>query len=175
MVYGFYDECLRKYGSANVWRYCCEVFDYLSLGALVVGASTGIDPSPGEVVPNPSLFSVNEGVEGDPDGELEMEVVASTGGVAHRKYRPKKHKEDDDEGGGKTSNGNGNSAPGTGASGNSNSYGSSAANSGAVLCVHGGLSPIIDTIDKIRMIDRKQEVPHEGPMCDLLWSDPDGT
>lgn len=24
------------------------------------------------------------------------------------------------------------------------------------------------------MIDRKQEVPHEGPMCDLLWSDPDG-
>ena len=27
---------------------------------------------------------------------------------------------------------------------------------------------------KIRMIDRRQEVPHEGPMCDLLWSDPDG-
>jgi len=24
------------------------------------------------------------------------------------------------------------------------------------------------------VIDRKQEVPHEGPMCDLLWSDPDG-
>ncbi|RDH24809.1 serine/threonine-protein phosphatase 4 catalytic subunit [Aspergillus phoenicis ATCC 13157] len=58
-VYGFYDECIRKYGSANVWRYCCEVFDYLALGAL------------------------------------------------------------------------------------------------------------------IRLIDRKQEVPHEGAMCDLLWSDPD--
>ena len=27
---------------------------------------------------------------------------------------------------------------------------------------------------KIRAIDRKQEVPHDGPMCDLLWSDPDG-
>jgi hypothetical protein len=39
--------------------------------------------------------------------------------------------------------------------------------------VHGGLSPLIDTVDKIRLIDRKQEVPHEGAMCDLLWSDPD--
>lgn len=42
-----------------------------------------------------------------------------------------------------------------------------------MLCVHGGLSPLIDSIDKIRLLDRKQEVPHEGAMCDLLWSDPD--
>jgi len=79
-VYGFYDECLRKYGSVNVWRYCTEIFDYLSLSALI---------------------------------------------------------ED------------------------------------RILCVHGGLSPSINTLDQIRVLDRKQEVPHDGSMCDLLWSDPE--
>jgi serine/threonine-protein phosphatase 4 catalytic subunit len=44
---------------------------------------------------------------------------------------------------------------------------------GRVFCVHGGLSPNLQSIDQIRAIDRKQEVPHDGPMCDLLWSDPD--
>lgn len=79
-VYGFYDECFRKYGSANAWKYCTEVFDYLALACLI---------------------------------------------------------------------------------------------DGTVLCVHGGLSPDITTIDQIRLIERNQEIPHEGPFCDLMWSDPD--
>ncbi|KAK7244582.1 hypothetical protein RIF29_39406 [Crotalaria pallida] len=79
-VYGFYDECLRKYGSANVWKIFTDLFDYFPLTALV---------------------------------ESEM------------------------------------------------------------FCLHGGLSPSIETLDNIHNFDRVQEVPHEGPMCNLLWSDPD--
>jgi len=79
-VYGFYDECLRKYGSAVVWKSFTDLFDYLPLTALI-----------------------------------EQQI----------------------------------------------------------FCLHGGLSPSIDTLDHIRALDRIQEVPHEGPMCDLLWSDPD--
>lgn len=29
-------------------------------------------------------------------------------------------------------------------------------------------------VNLFRAIDRKQEVPHDGAMCDLMWSDPDG-
>merc|ERR1712220_23835 len=71
-VYGFYDECLRKYGNANPWKYCTELFDWCPLAAMV---------------------------------------------------------------------------------------------DGRVLCVHGGLSPEVRTIDQMRLIDRKQEIPHEGAFC----------
>ncbi|QDZ17588.1 phytochrome-associated serine/threonine-protein phosphatase [Chloropicon primus] len=79
-VYGFYDECQRKYGNANAWRFCTEVFDFLTLAAII-------------------------------DNQA--------------------------------------------------------------LCVHGGLSPDLRTIDRIRTLDRCCEIPHEGPFCDLMWSDPE--
>jgi len=79
-VYGFYDECMRKYGSANVWKMFTDLFDYLPLTALIENS---------------------------------------------------------------------------------------------IFCLHGGLSPSIETLENVRHLDRVQEVPHEGPMCDLLWSDPD--
>merc|ERR1712194_803423 len=79
-VYGFYDECLRKYGSAQPWKQFTDLFDYMPLAAVV-----------------------------------------------------------EDQ----------------------------------IFCLHGGLSPTVRTISEIREIDRNQEVPHEGAMCDLLWSDPD--
>lgn len=44
---------------------------------------------------------------------------------------------------------------------------------GRVLCVHGGLSPDVRSLDQIRTIPRNQEIPHEGAFCDLMWSDPE--
>ena len=78
--YGFYTECSRKYGNANVWHYFTDMFDFLTLSVVI----------------NDQIF-----------------------------------------------------------------------------CVHGGLSPSIHSIDQIKIIDRFREIPHEGPMADLVWSDPD--
>lgn len=149
------------------------MFDYLALGALVVGASTEMQPTDAPFHDMGSQISL-------PTEDLEIEILNSAGQILNRFAREKQSTSQDisqlsnsppspSQSQDKTPTRNG--APGTGAT--SSSRGSSGTDGGAVLCVHGGLSPLIDSIDKIRLLDRKQEVPHEGAMCDLLWSDPD--
>ncbi|ELR05906.1 hypothetical protein VC83_06645 [Pseudogymnoascus destructans] len=169
-VYGFYDECLRKYGSANVWRYCCDVFDYLALGAIVLNASATLQPN--DKIPiRPQAPEITNTEDYD-EADIEIEVLNSEGGILHRFPRKGSKRNDvlvrtPPASTTPTKTG----PPGSGASAHSN--GTSGNNSTAVFCVHGGLSPLAETLDKIRLIDRKQEVPHEGSMCDLLWSDPE--
>lgn len=42
-----------------------------------------------------------------------------------------------------------------------------------VLCMHGGLSPDLQSLGHINSVLRPQDVPDEGILCDLLWADPD--
>ncbi|CUM67228.1 uncharacterized protein PRCAT00004921001 [Priceomyces carsonii] len=44
---------------------------------------------------------------------------------------------------------------------------------GTIFATHGGLSPSCQQLDQIRTIDRFKEIPHDGIMADLVWSDPD--
>jgi diadenosine tetraphosphatase ApaH/serine/threonine PP2A family protein phosphatase len=197
-VYGFYDECIRKYGSANVWRYCCEVFDYLALGAIVLGATTDVPPprdGRGQMV-----VQMQGGGESDTqqtlppdDEEIESEVCNANGDVISRSLRRRWDQSSISQ---QSANSRISPAPDIDPLDNNNNALPSSqplpnglnssplqqsqslftpppTTTGAILCVHGGLSPLIETLDRIRLLDRKQEVPHEGAMCDLLWSDPD--
>jgi len=42
-----------------------------------------------------------------------------------------------------------------------------------IICMHGGLSPEITTMDQVRRLVRPTDVPDSGLICDLLWADPD--
>lgn len=42
-----------------------------------------------------------------------------------------------------------------------------------IFCCHGGLSPTLQSMEQIRRIKRPLDVPEQGILCDLLWSDPD--
>lgn len=41
--------------------------------------------------------------------------------------------------------------------------------------MHGGLSPELQSLGQIREVVRPTEIPDNGLLCDLLWSDPDST
>lgn len=43
---------------------------------------------------------------------------------------------------------------------------------GKIFCVHGGLSPVLNSMDEIRHVSRPTDVPDFGLVNDLLWSDP---
>jgi serine/threonine-protein phosphatase PP1 catalytic subunit len=42
-----------------------------------------------------------------------------------------------------------------------------------IFCVHAGLSPELTSLDVINRVRRPTDVPEEGLVCDLLWSDPE--
>ena len=42
-----------------------------------------------------------------------------------------------------------------------------------ILLMHGGLSPELSNLEQLKKIVRPTDVPEEGLLCDVLWSDPD--
>jgi hypothetical protein len=42
-----------------------------------------------------------------------------------------------------------------------------------ILCMHGGLSPELKTLEQIKRLSRPADVPDTGLLCDLLWADPE--
>ena len=42
-----------------------------------------------------------------------------------------------------------------------------------IYCLHGGLSPSSLNLDEIKKVERYNDIPRNGLMCDMLWSDPE--
>ena len=42
-----------------------------------------------------------------------------------------------------------------------------------IFCCHGGLSPDCQSMEWIRQIMQTTDIPDQGFLCDLLWSDPE--
>uniref|UniRef100_A0A165X6P1 Serine/threonine-protein phosphatase n=1 Tax=Daucus carota subsp. sativus TaxID=79200 RepID=A0A165X6P1_DAUCS len=213
-VYGFYDECQRKYGNANAWRYCTDVFDYLTLSAIIDGTVLcvhgGLSPDVRTVdqirvidrnceIPHEGPFC--DLMWSDPE-DIETWAVSPRGAGwlfgsrvtseynhinkldlvcrAHQLVQEGLKYMFQDKG---LVTVYGFYDECQRKYGNANAWRYctdvfdyltlSAIIDGTVLCVHGGLSPDVRTVDQIRVIDRNCEIPHEGPFCDLMWSDPE--
>lgn len=41
-----------------------------------------------------------------------------------------------------------------------------------IICMHGGLSPNLNSFEDILSIQRPIDIPDQGLICDILWSDP---
>ena len=41
-----------------------------------------------------------------------------------------------------------------------------------LICVYGGISPDLISLNYLNKIDRFTETPKSGIFCDLLWADP---
>jgi len=54
-----------------------------------------------------------------------------------------------------------------------NYFNTSAVIDGSIMCVHGGLSPVIKSLSQIQTLYRFEEIPHEGAIADMMWADPD--
>ena len=37
-IYGFYDECMKKYGNENAWKFFTDVFLFIPMTALIEGS-----------------------------------------------------------------------------------------------------------------------------------------
>ena len=42
-----------------------------------------------------------------------------------------------------------------------------------IFIVHGGSSPELKTVDQLQKVMRPTDIPEDGLLCDILWSDPD--